>query len=113
MVHPSSVLLDEFAGCESWTNCVDLDLHLIARFGLGDEDYEAFDPCDSVATATGLFDFNFVFLPFLDWLMEGAFIAHAFHLDFSFVQLVRREKTGASERLITYKTVGFSPYIIA
>jgi len=84
LVQASSVLLDEFAGCESWANGVDLYLHLIARFGLWDEDYEAFDPCDTIAAATGLLDFNFVFLPFLDWLMEGAFIAHAFHLDFSF-----------------------------
>jgi hypothetical protein len=50
---------------------------------LGDEDYEAFDPCDSVTAAAGLFDLNFVLLPFFDWLMEGTF-AHAFHLDISF-----------------------------
>jgi hypothetical protein len=80
----STLLLDDFSGCEPWTYGVDLYLHLIARLGLWDEDYEAFDPCDSVAAATGLFDLNFVFLPFLDWLVEGTFKTHAFHLDLSF-----------------------------
>ena len=95
-----SFLLDDFAGCESWTNGVDLYLHLIARFRLGNEDYEAFNPCHSVTTAAGFLDFNFVLLPFFDWLVEGTFIAHAFHL-VRFVQLVRRQKTRTSARILT------------
>jgi hypothetical protein len=78
------ILLYDFTGCESWTNGVDLYLHFIARFGLWDEDYEAFDSCDSVTATAGLFDLNLVFLAFLNRLVEGTFIAHAFHLVFSF-----------------------------
>jgi len=80
----SRVLLDDFTGCESWTNGVDLYLHLIARFRVWDKDYEAFNPCDSVTATASLFDFNLVFFPFLYWLVEGTFGAHAFHLVFSF-----------------------------
>jgi len=72
--------LDNFSGCESGSNGVDFDLHFIARFGLWDEDYEALDSCDSVSATAGLFDFEFVFFAFLNWLVEGTFIAHAFHL---------------------------------
>lgn len=78
-----SPLLDYFAGRESGAYCVDFYLHFVARLSLGNEDYEAFDPCDSVTTTASLFDLNFVLLPFFDWLMEGT-IAHAFHLDISF-----------------------------
>jgi hypothetical protein len=74
------LLLDNFAGCESWTNGVDLDLHVVARFSLRNEDYEAFDPCDSVTATAGLFDVEFVLLPFLNWLVEGTLKAHTFHL---------------------------------
>jgi len=80
----SQFLLDYFASCETWTYGVDLYLHLIARFRLGDKDNEAFDPCDSVTTTARLFDLNLVFLPLFHWLVEGTFKAHAFHLGFSF-----------------------------
>ncbi len=80
----AKILLDDFACCETWTNGVDLYLYLVARFGLWDKDYKAFDPCDSVTATASLFDLNFVLLAFLYWLVEGAFKAHAFHLDFSF-----------------------------
>ncbi len=75
-------LLDDFACCESWTNGVDLYLHLIARFGLWDKDYEAFDPCDSVTATAGLFDLDFILFPLLNWLVERAF--HTFHLGVCF-----------------------------
>jgi hypothetical protein len=74
------VLLDDFAYGESWTNGVDLDLHVVARFGLGDEDYETLDPSDSVTTTARFFDVKLVFFTFLNWLVEGTFKAHAFHL---------------------------------
>ena len=93
-------LLDDFAGCESWSDGIDFDLHVVARFGLWDEDYETFDPCDSVTATAGLFDVKLVFLAFLNWLVEGTFKAHAFHL-VQFVQLVLREKTQTSTRLVT------------
>ena len=73
-------LLDDFAGCESWTNGIDFDFHLIARFGLWNEDYETLDSCDPVTASAGLFDFKLVFFAFLNWLVEGTFEAHAFHL---------------------------------
>ena len=72
--------MDDFAYGESWTNGVDLNLHVVARFGLGDEDYEAFDPSDSVTATARLFDVKFVFFTFLNWLVDGTFKAHAFHL---------------------------------
>jgi hypothetical protein len=74
------VLLDDFAYGESWTNGVDLDLHVVARFGLGNEDYETLDPSDSVTTTARFFDVKLVFFTFLNWLVEGTFKAHAFHL---------------------------------
>jgi len=74
------LLLDNFAYGESWTNGVDLDLHVVARFSLRNEDYEAFDPCDSVTATAGLFDVKFVFLSFLNWLVDGTLKAHTFHL---------------------------------
>jgi hypothetical protein len=74
------VLLDDFAYGESWTNGVDLDLHVVARFSLGDEDYETLDPSDSVTTTARFFDVKLVFFTFLNWLVEGTFKAHAFHL---------------------------------
>jgi len=74
------VLLDDFAYRESWTNGVDLDLHVVARFSLGDEDHEALDPSDSVTATARLFDVKLVFFTFLNWLVEGTFKAHAFHL---------------------------------
>ena len=80
----ASDLLDDFACCETWTNCVDLYLHLVARLGLRDENYEAFDPCDSVTATAGLFDLNLVFLTLLNWLVEGTFKTHTFHLGVCF-----------------------------
>jgi hypothetical protein len=74
------VLLDDFAYGESWTNGVDLDLHVVARFSLGNEDYETLDPSDSVTTTARFFDVKLVFFTFLNWLVEGTFKAHAFHL---------------------------------
>ena len=91
-VTSSKLLLDDFTGCETWTNGVDLYLHLIARLSLWHEDYETFDPRDSVTATAGLFDLNFVFLAFFYWLVEGTFKAHSFHLVL-FIQLVLREKT--------------------
>ncbi len=79
-----------FTGRKSWAYGVNFYLHFVARLSLGDEDYETFDPCDSVTTTAGLLDLDFVLLPFFDWLMEGT-IAHAFHLDFG--QLVLRVNT--------------------
>jgi len=76
----STILPYDFASCETGTNSVDLYLHLVARLGLWDENYEAFDPCDSVTATASLFDLNFVFLPFLHWLTEGTLRTHAFHL---------------------------------
>jgi hypothetical protein len=73
-------LLDDFAYGESWTDGVDLNLHVVARFGLGDKDHEALDPSDSVTTTARLFDVKLVLLAFLNWLVEGTFKAHAFHL---------------------------------
>ena len=102
-----ATLLDDFACCESWTNGVDLYLHLVARFRLRDEDYEAFDPCDSVAATAGLFDLNFVFLPLLHWLVEGTFITHTFHLG------VFSASSSGETHVGTHhydRTVGFSPY---
>jgi hypothetical protein len=90
--NPPGFLLDDFACGESWTNRVNLDLHMVARLGLWDEDYETLDPSYSVAATAGLLDVKFVFLTFLNWLVEGTFKAHAFHL-VQFVQLVLREKT--------------------
>jgi hypothetical protein len=78
------VLLDDFAYRESWTNGVDLNLHVVARFGLGNEDHEAFDPCDSVTATARLFDVKLVFFTFLNWLIEGTFKTHSFHLDICF-----------------------------
>jgi hypothetical protein len=72
--------LGDFAGRESWTNRVDLDLHVVARFGLRNEDYETFDPCYSVTSTAGLLDVKFVLFAFLNWLVEGTFKAHVFHL---------------------------------
>jgi hypothetical protein len=74
------VLLDDFAYGESWTDGVDFDLHVVARFGCGDEDYEAFDSCDSVTATASLFDVKLILLAFLNWLVDGTFKAHAFHL---------------------------------
>jgi hypothetical protein len=75
---------------------------------LWDEDYEAFDPCDSVTATAGLFDLYFVLLPFLYWLVEGTFKAHAFHLGF-------RSASSSGENAVVGthdydRTVGFSPY---
>jgi hypothetical protein len=78
------ILLDDFACCETWTNGVDLYLHFVARFGLWDENYEAFDPSDSVTATACLFDLNFVFLPLFHWLVEGTFITHTSHLGICF-----------------------------
>jgi hypothetical protein len=89
---PPMPLLDYVAGCESWTNRVDLDLHVVARFRLWNEDYEALDSSDSVTATAGLFNVKFVFFTFLNWLVEGTFKAHSFHLVL-FIQLVLREKT--------------------
>jgi len=72
--------LDDFARGESWTNRVDLNLHVVARFRLWDEDDEAFYPSDSITATAGLFDIKLVFFTFLNWLTEGTFKAHAFHL---------------------------------
>jgi hypothetical protein len=74
------VLLDDFAYGESWTNGVDLNLHVVARFSLGNEDHEALDPSDSVTATARFFDVKLVFFTFLNWLVEGTFKAHAFHL---------------------------------
>jgi len=90
--NPPGFLLDDFACGESWTNRVNLDLHFIARFGLRNKDYEALDPSYSVTATASLFDFKLILLTFLNWLVEGTFKAHAFHL-VRFVQLVLREKT--------------------
>ena len=90
--NPTSLLLDDLAGCESGTNRVDSDLHVVARFGLRNEDYEALDPGYSVTSTAGLLDVKFVFLTFLNWLVVGTLKAHVFHL-VHFVQLVLREKT--------------------
>ena len=103
-------LLDDFTGCESWTNSVDLNLHFIARFRVGDKDYEAFNPCDSVSATARFFDFNFVFFPFFYWLVEGTFIAHAFHL----VHFRSASSSAENSHVGTYsydRTVGFSPHI--
>ena len=85
-------LLDYFASCESWSNGVNFDLHVVTRFGLWDENYETLDPRNSVTATASLFDIEFVLLALLNWFIEGTFKAHAFHL-VSFVQLVLREKT--------------------
>ncbi len=76
------VLLDDFAYRESWTNRIDFDLHVIARFGLWNEDYETFDPGYSVTATASLLDVKFVLFAFLNWLVEGTSRAHAFHLSF-------------------------------
>ena len=86
-----SPLLDYFAGRESGAYRVDFYLHFVARLSLGDEDYEAFDPCDSVTATAGLFDVKLVLLALLNWFVEGLFITHAFHL-IRLNQLVPREK---------------------
>ena len=85
-------LLGDFAYCESGSNGVNFNLHVVARFGLWDEDYEAFDSCYSVTATASLFDVKLVLFAFLNWLVEGMFHAHSFHL-IQFVQLVFREKT--------------------
>jgi len=89
---PPGFLFDDFADRESRTNRVDLDLHVVARFGLWNEDYETLNPSYSVSTTASLFDVKFVFLTFLNRLVEGTLKAHTFHL-VQFVQLVPREKT--------------------
>jgi hypothetical protein len=81
---------------------------MVARFGLGYENYEAFDSGDSVAATADFFNVKLVLLTFLNWLVEGTFRAHAFHL-VQFVQLVRREKTQTSTRLVT-QDVRFNPH---
>ena len=85
-------LLDDFASCESWSDRIDFDLHTVSRFGLWDENYETLDPCDSVTATASLLDVKLVLLAFLNWLLEGTLIAHAFHL-VQCVQLVLRRKT--------------------
>jgi hypothetical protein len=75
-------LLDDFASCESWSNRIDFDLHVVTRFGLWDENYEAFDPSDSVTATAGLFDVKLVFLALLNWFVDGTFKAHLVHLVF-------------------------------
>ena len=76
-------LLDHFACRESWANGVNLDLHVVARFGLWDEDYETLDSGYSVTATASLLDVKFVLFTFLNWLVEGTFKAHMFHLSFS------------------------------
>jgi hypothetical protein len=93
-------LLDYFAYCESWSYGVYFDLHVVARFGLWNKDYEAFDPCDSVTATAGLFDVKLVFLAFLNWFVDGTFKAHSIHL-IQLVQLVLRDKTKTSTRMVT------------
>ncbi len=83
--------MDDFASGESWSDGIDFDLHMVTRFGLWDENYETFDPCDSVTATASLFDVKLVLLALLNWLVEGTFRAHAFHL-VHLVQLVLREK---------------------
>jgi hypothetical protein len=90
--NPPGFLLDDFACGKSWTNRVNLDLHMVARLGLWNEDYETLDPSYSVTARASLLDVKLVFFAFLNWLIEGTFKAHAFHL-VHFVQLVLREKT--------------------
>ena len=85
-------LLDDFASCESWSDGINFDLHVVARFGLWDENYEPLNPSDSVTATASLFDVELVLLTLLNWFVEGTFKAHAFHL-VCLVQLVLREKT--------------------
>ena len=73
-------LLDDFASCESWSYRVDFDFHVVARFSRWNEDYEAFDSCDSVTATAGLLDVKFILLTFLNWFVYGTVKAHAFHL---------------------------------
>jgi hypothetical protein len=84
-------LLDYFTCGESWSDRIDFDLHVVTRFGLWDEYYEAFDSSDSVTATAGLFDVKLVLLAFLNWLVEGTFETHVFHL-ILLIQLVLREK---------------------
>ena len=84
-------LLDDFARGESWSDRIDFDLHVVTRFGLWDEYYEAFDSSDSVTATAGLFNVKLVLFALLNWLVEGTFKAHAFHL-IHLIQLVLREK---------------------
>ncbi len=84
-------LLDDFACCESWSDRIYFDLHVVTRFGLWDEYYEAFDSSYSVTATAGLFNVKLVLFTLLNWLVEGTFKAHAFHL-IHLVQLVLREK---------------------
>ncbi len=83
--------MDDFACGESWSDRIDFDLHVVTRFGLWDEYYEAFDSSDSVTATAGLFNVKLVLFALLNWLVEGTFKAHAFHL-IHLVQLVLREK---------------------
>ncbi len=76
----SVVLLDDLACCESWSNRVDLDLHVITRLCRRNEDNETFNSCDPVTATAGLFDVKLILLTFLNWLGYGSFKAHAFHL---------------------------------
>ena len=73
-------LLDDFASCESWSDRIDFDLHMVTRFGLWDENYETLYSCDSVTATAGLLDVKFVLFALLNWLVEGTFKAHVFHL---------------------------------
>jgi hypothetical protein len=95
-------LLDDFASCESWSDGIDFDLHVVTRFGLWDENYETFDPCDAVTATANLFDVKLVLLALLNRLVEGTLKAHVFHL-VSFVQLVLREKTQTPTRIVTVR----------
>jgi hypothetical protein len=84
-------LWDYFASCESWSDGIDFDLHVVTRFGLWDEYYEAFDSCDPVTATAGLFDVKLVFLALLNWFVDGTLKAHVIHL-VDLIQLVLREK---------------------
>jgi hypothetical protein len=63
-------LLDNLGGRKSWTNLSDAHFHVLARFGLGDEDDETFHTGDTVASAAGFFDVNLVLFTLFNWLVE-------------------------------------------
>lgn len=81
------ILMDDYAYRESCSNWVNLNLHVVARFGLWDKDYETCDTRDSVTLTACFFDFKLVLFAFLNWLVERSCKVHT--SDFiQFLQLV-------------------------